>query len=82
MNFTFMFKFFPWLMLTPWILYFLAAVFGGTCGWEKGRKERFIISIVLFFFGTAVLGILVWPGSYEAIADVIKANYYFPKGEI
>ncbi len=71
----FMFK---WAFWTPWVLYAIASLFGLGCFWEKGRKERFTICIVVFFLGTFIMAILVWPDSYESMAELIKATYYFP----
>lgn len=79
MDFSVMFKFFPLLMLTPWVLYFTGAVLGATFFWEKGRRERFIISMCFIFVATLILSIIIWPGSIRAMAELIKSNYYFPE---
>lgn len=63
----------------PWFLYGIATGFGISSAWEKGRKERVVISIIVFFFATVILIVLVWPDSYRAIADMIRADYYFPE---
>ena len=47
--------------------------------WAKGRKERFITSIVFVAAATFILAVIVWPSSMSEIAEIIKANYYFPK---
>lgn len=79
MNFTSMFRFFPWLMLTPWLLYFVGSMFGLSTIYEKGRRERFIVAVVLIFVATFLLAVMIWPSSMKEMAEIIKANYYFPK---
>ncbi len=79
MDFSLLFKFFPWLMLTPWFLYFIGAVFGASTVWEKGRREKFIACISFIFVATVILGIMIWPSSIQEMAEIIKANYYFPE---
>lgn len=81
MNFTFMFKFFPWLMITPWTLYLIGLILALSSLWEKGRKERFIASIIFAVAATFILAVLIWPSSMGEMAEIIKANYFFPKGE-
>ncbi len=79
LNFTFMFKFFPYLMITPWMLYMTGIVLAFSSVWERGRRERFITSIVFVAAATFILAVIVWPSSMSEIAEIIKANYYFPK---
>ena len=79
MDFDFIIRFMlRWALITPWCLYFVGTVFGITCIWERGRKERAVISIMIFFFATIILGILVLPGSYRIVTDMMRAAYYFP----
>ena len=79
MDFVLVFRLLPWLILTPWFLYCVATGLGISTVWEKGRKERTIISLAVFFFATVILIVLIWPESYRAIADMIRADYYFPE---
>lgn len=71
----FMFRLAFW---TPWGLWAIASLFGACCVWEKGRRERFIICIVVFCLGAFLMAVLVWPNSYKSMAELIKATYYFP----
>lgn len=80
MNFTSMFKFFPWLMVTPWLLYLGGSIFGISTIFEKGRRERFIVAIVLIFVATFLLAVMIWPSSMQEMAEIIKAGYFFPEG--
>ena len=79
MNFTFMFKFFPWLMITPWTLYLIGLILAISARWERGRKERFLASIAFVVAATFVLAVMIWPSSMSEMAEIIKANYYCPK---
>ncbi len=79
MNFSFLFKFFPWLMIAPYLLYFMGLIFGLSTKWAEGRKERFIVSIAFIFVATFILAVLIWPSSLEEMAELIKANYFFPE---
>lgn len=64
---------------TPWWLYIGAFILTISCVWERGRQARKQIAIVMFFVGTVILAILVWPDNYKAMAKLIEATYYFPK---
>ena len=65
--------------ITPWLLYIGSVLFGISCVWERGRKERKQIALAMMFFATVLLGILVWPNSYKGMAELMKATYYFPE---
>ncbi len=82
MNFTYMFKVFPYLMITPWMLYLTGLILALSSLWEKGRKERFVLSIVVVVAATFILAVIVWPSSLQEMAEIIKANYYFPENGI
>ena len=64
-------------LLTPWLLYIGSVLFGISCIWEKGRKERKQIAIAMLLFGTVLMAILVWPDNYQAMARLMEAAYYF-----
>ncbi|GAI80811.1 unnamed protein product, partial [marine sediment metagenome] len=42
---------------TPWWLYIGAFILTISCVWERGRKERKQIAIVMFFVGTVIMAI-------------------------
>ncbi len=81
MNFTYMFKVFPYLMITPWMLYLTGLILALSSLWERGRKERFVLSIVVVVAATFILAVIVWPSSLQEMAELIKVNYFFPKSE-
>ena len=62
---------------TPWWLYIGAFFLTISCIWERGRKERKQVAIVMFFIGTIILAILVWPDNYRAMAKLMETIYYF-----
>ena len=64
-------------LITPWLLYIGSVLFGVSCIWEKGRIERKQIALAMMFFATVILGILILPGSYRGMAELMKATYYF-----
>ena len=66
-------------LITPWFLYLGSTVFGLTCIWKRGRKERCRVAIAMLLFGTVILAILVWPDNYDAMARLYEATYYFPR---
>ena len=63
---------------TPWWLYLGGFFLTISCIWEKGRKERKQIAMVMFFVATVILAILVWPNNYDSMARLYEATYYFP----
>lgn len=75
---TFMLKY---ALITPWLLYIGSVLFGVSSIWGRGRRERKQIAIAMLLFGTVILGILVWPDNYRAMARLMEATYYFPVGE-
>ena len=79
MTFIKILKYFPWLMLAPWFLYFLAAVFGVLTFWGEEKVQRFTICIAFIISATIILGIMVYPSSVNALAKLIRVEYYFPK---
>ena len=64
---------------TPWWLYIGAFLLTISCIWERGRKERKQIAIVMFFVGTVIMAILVWPDNYKAMSKLVEATYYYPE---
>lgn len=63
-------------LITPWLLYIGSVLFGVSCIWEKGRTERKQIALAMMFFATVLMGLLVLPGSYDSMADLMRATYY------
>lgn len=68
-----------WALITPWFLYIIGILFGISCLWQKGRSDRKVISIAIFFFATVIMVVLVWLDNYRAMSELIKATYYFPE---
>ncbi len=66
-------------LITPRLLYIGSVLFGISCVWERGRAERKQIALAMMFFPTILLGILLWPGSYRRMTELMKAAYYFPE---
>jgi hypothetical protein len=66
-------------LITPRLLYIGSVLFGVSCVWEPGLKERKQIALAMMFLATVLLGILMWSDSYRGMAELMRATYYFPE---
>ena len=49
-----------WLVLTPYVMYFLGFVLILSCIWEKGREARSSLGLFSWFLATVLLGIIIF----------------------
>lgn len=49
-----------WLILTPYVMYFVGLVLIISCVWDKGKEARKSLGLFSWFIATVILGLIIF----------------------